>query len=370
MELIPMEDRSCNGTFAYSRRIDPHRAPAASASSNPHEGWRWSGPLLRRGHGVGVTEVSPWPGGFTTSGVREQEASVVVDIVFEDRHRPSEHHPSDETLRTNPSSRLPSTRVRRRQARAPAADLARDRRGATSVGGVGASEPPTSVMRADTAEASVQCDLEIQEELDADLLDCAMSGDVERLSVLLGQLGANAHATDLFGQTVCATLRCPPGSERVIWRAWGFRQLPVCGGRARIGPAPGATTRVAGDRVPFQPPCGRPGLALKHRQGSKRGRQAHLHTAVHRMYQTANTPEPHRQDESTLPCCRYKPRRVLVCACGLLGCRALPGASPAVALRQPPLTTTTTTHTTPLDALCLRGVRPRVRRRFSPATTR
>jgi hypothetical protein len=68
-------------------------------------------------------------------------------------------------------------------------------------------------MRADTAEASVQCDLEIQEELDADLLDCAMSGDVERLSVLLGQLGANAHATDLFGQTVCATLRCPPAAS-------------------------------------------------------------------------------------------------------------------------------------------------------------
>jgi hypothetical protein len=65
-------------------------------------------------------------------------------------------------------------------------------------------------MRANTAEASVQCDLEIQEELDADLLDCAMSGDVERLSLLLGQLGANVHATDLFGQTVCATRRCPP----------------------------------------------------------------------------------------------------------------------------------------------------------------
>lgn len=65
-------------------------------------------------------------------------------------------------------------------------------------------------MRANMAESSVQCDLEIQEELDADLLDCAMSGDVERLSLLLGQLGANVHATDLFGQTVCATHRCLP----------------------------------------------------------------------------------------------------------------------------------------------------------------
>jgi hypothetical protein len=65
-------------------------------------------------------------------------------------------------------------------------------------------------MRLEMVEAAVQCDLEIQEELDGDLLDCAMNGDVERLELLLTQFGANVHATDLFGQTVCRAVSASP----------------------------------------------------------------------------------------------------------------------------------------------------------------
>jgi len=48
----------------------------------------------------------------------------------------------------------------------------------------------------------VQCDLEIQEELNSDLLERAMRGDETRLVQLIEELDADVTATDSFGQTV------------------------------------------------------------------------------------------------------------------------------------------------------------------------
>jgi len=51
-------------------------------------------------------------------------------------------------------------------------------------------------------DKQVQCDLEIQEELNSDLLERAMRGDETRLVQLIEELDADVTATDSFGQTV------------------------------------------------------------------------------------------------------------------------------------------------------------------------
>eukprot|EP00959_Pyramimonas_sp_CCMP1952_P418465 8766538-Pyramimonas_sp.AAC.1 len=51
-------------------------------------------------------------------------------------------------------------------------------------------------------DQEVQCDMEIEMELNHDLLDCAALGDLERLTQLVTRFGADVSTRDSFGQSV------------------------------------------------------------------------------------------------------------------------------------------------------------------------
>jgi ankyrin repeat protein len=57
-------------------------------------------------------------------------------------------------------------------------------------------------MAVNARDKEVQCDMEIEMELNNDLLDCAALGDLDRLKQLLTQFGASVNTRDSFGQGV------------------------------------------------------------------------------------------------------------------------------------------------------------------------
>mmetsp|Transcript_3381 Transcript_3381/g.7027 ORF Transcript_3381/g.7027 Transcript_3381/m.7027 type:complete len:286 (+) Transcript_3381:371-1228(+) len=57
-------------------------------------------------------------------------------------------------------------------------------------------------MAVTVQDQEVQCDMEIEMELNHDLLDCAALGDLDRLTQLVAELGADVSTRDSFGQGV------------------------------------------------------------------------------------------------------------------------------------------------------------------------